>query len=127
MRKFKRSYNQDIQNQMKHIMKSKSHFVFLIVAVIGATFFLSIGHNSVIAQTISETDIGNTTSEASDTFFQLEDSIETIKLLVNQTQSAISNNNSTGADYLLNQIYNELIQISNNSNNLIWDLSNEGN
>jgi hypothetical protein len=108
-------------------MKSKSHFVFLIVAVIGATFFLSIGHNSVIAQTISETDIGNTTSEASDTFFQLEDSIETIKLLVNQTQSAISNNNSTGADNLLNQIYYELIQISNNSNNLIWDLSNEGN
>ena len=127
MRKFKRSYNQDIQNQMKHIMKSKSHFVFLIVAVIGATFFLSIGHNGVIAQPISETDIGSTTSEASDAFFQLEDSIESIKLLVNQTQSAISNNNSTGADNLLNQIYNELIQISNNSNNLIWDLSNEGN
>jgi hypothetical protein len=127
MRKFKRSYNIDIQNKINHFIKSKPHFVFLIVAIIGATFFLSIGHNSVIAQTISETDIGNTTSEASDTFFQLEDSIETIKLLVNQTQSAISNNNSTGADYLLNQIYNELIQISNNSNNLIWDLSNEGN
>jgi hypothetical protein len=127
MRKFKRSYNIDIQNQMKHIIKSKSHFVFLIVAVIEATFFLSIGHNGVIAQPIPETDIGSNTSEASDTFFQLEDSIETIKLLVNQTQLAISNNNSTGADNLLNQIYYELIQISNNSNNLIWDLSNEGN
>ena len=112
---------------MKHIIKSKSHFVFLIVAVIEVTFFLSIGHNGVIAQPIPEPDIGSNTSEASDTFFQLEDSIETIKLLVNQTQFAISNNNSTGADNLLNQIYYELIQISNNSNNLIWDLSNEGN
>jgi hypothetical protein len=81
----------------------------------------------VIAQPVSETGIGSNTGEASDTFFQLGGSIETIKLLVNQTQLAISNNNSTGADSLLNQIYNELIQISNNSNNLIWDLSNEGN
>src|SRR5688572_20208181 len=117
MRKFKRSYNIDIQNKMNHIIKSKSHFVFLIVAVIGATFFLSISHNGVIAQPVSETGIGSNTGEASDTFFQLGDSIETIKLLVNQTQLAISNNNSTGADSLLNQIYNELIQISNNSNN----------
>lgn len=79
------------------------------------------------AQPISEINIGNTSSMASDIFFQLDDSIETIKLLVNETQSAISNNNNTEAENLLNQIYNELLQISNNSNNLIWDLSNEGN
>jgi hypothetical protein len=64
---------------------------------------------------------------ASDTFFQLDDSIEVIKMLVNETQSAIGSNNTTEARNLLSQIYNELIQISNNSDNLIWDLSNEGN
>jgi len=127
MRKFKRSHDQDNQIHMKHIMNSKSPFVFLILVVIGATFLLGNNHIGVIAQPISEINIGNTTSEASDTFFQLDDSIETIKLLVNETQSAISSNNNTEADNLLTQIYNELIQISNNSNNLIWDLSNRGN
>jgi hypothetical protein len=46
--------------------------------------------------------------------------------LVNETQSAIDSNNTTEAENSLTQIYNELIQISNNSDNLIWDLSNEG-
>ena len=32
----------------------------------------------------------------------------------------------TEAVNLLNQAYNELNQIQNNSNNLIWDESNEG-
>jgi len=127
MRKFKRSHDQDIQKHMKNIMNSKTPFVFIIVAAVGAIFFLGNNYNGVAAQPISETNIGNTTSEASDTFFQLDDSIETIKLLVNETQSAISNNNNTEAEKLLSQIYNELIKLSNNSNNLIWDLSNEGN
>lgn len=127
MGKFKRSYTQDNQNQMKHIINSKSPLVFLMVATIGTLFFLGNNHNGATAQPISEINIGNTTSESSDTFFQLDDSIETIKLLINETQTAISNNNNTQAGNLLNQVYNELIQISNNANNLIWDLSNQGN
>ncbi len=127
MKKFKRSYNQDNQNQMKHIMNSKSPPIFLMVVAIGASFFLGSNHNGAIAQPISEINIGNTTSESSDTFFQLDDSIEAVKLLLNETQTAISNNNNTEALNLLNQAYNELMQISNNSNNLIWDLSNQGN
>jgi Na+/H+ antiporter NhaC len=127
MGKFKRSYTQDNQNQMKHIINSKSPLVFLMVATIGTLFFLGNNHNGAIAQPISEINIGNTTSESSDTFFQLDDSIETIKVLINETQTAINNNNNTEAGNLLNQAYNELIQLSNNANNLIWDLSNQGN
>ena len=48
MRKFKRSHDQDIQNHMKHIMNSKLPFVFLLVAAIGASFFLGNNHNLVI-------------------------------------------------------------------------------
>ena len=97
------------------------------MVAIGAIFLLANNHNEVAAQPISEINIGNTSSMASDTFFQLDDSIEVIKMLVNETQSAVGSNNTTEAENLLSQIYNELIQISNNSNNLIWDLSNEGN
>ena len=112
---------------MKYIINSKLPLVFLIVVAIGASFFLGYNHNEAISQPISEINIGNTTSESSDTFFQLDDSIETIQFLINETQTAISNNNNTEAENLLNQTYNESIQISNNANNLIWDLSNEGN
>jgi len=72
--------------------------------------------------------IGNVTSEESDTFFQLDDAVQTTQTLINETQSAISNNNTTEAMNLLNQAYNETIQIQNNANNLIWDSpsSNEG-
>ncbi|CAN5891726.1 hypothetical protein BH23THE1_BH23THE1_22180 [soil metagenome] len=112
---------------MKHVLNSKSPLVFLMVATIGTLFSLGNNHSGAIAQPISEINIGNTTNESSDTFFQLDDSIETIKLLINETQTAISNNNNTQAGNLLNQAYNELIQLSNNANNLIWDLSNEGN
>ena len=81
-----------------------------------------------MAQPSSEMNIGNTTSEESDMFFQLDDAIETTQVLINETQSAISNNNITEAVNLLNQAYNELVQIQNNANNLIWDSpsSNEG-
>ena len=47
--------------------------------------------------------IGNVTSESSDTFFQVDDAIETTQVLINETQSAISNNNMTEAVNLLNQ------------------------
>jgi hypothetical protein len=127
MKKFKRSHDQGIKNHMKNIMNSKTPFVFLIVVAIGAIFLLVNNHNVVAAQPISEISIGNTSSMASDNFFQLDDSIEGIKMLVNETQSAIGSNNTTEARNLLSQIYNKLIQISNNSDNLIWDLSNEGN
>jgi hypothetical protein len=125
MRKFKRSHDQDIQNHMRHIKYSKLPFVFLLVATIGASFFGN-NLNLVIAQPSSEMNIGNVTSESSDTFFQLDDAIETTQLLINETQAAISNNNITEAVNLLTQAYNELIQIQNNANNLIWDESNEG-
>jgi hypothetical protein len=127
MKKFKRFHDQGIENHMKNIMNSKTPFVFLIVVAIGTIFLLVDSHNGVAAQPIPGINIGNTSSMASDTFFQLDDSIEVIKMLVNETQSAIDSNNTTEAENLLSQIYNELIQISNNSDNLIWDLSNEGN
>jgi hypothetical protein len=127
MKKFKRSHDQGIENHMRNIMNSKIPLVFLIVVAIGAIFLLVDNHNGVAAQPISGINIGNTSSMASDTFFQLDDSIEVIKMLVNETQSAIDSNNTTEAENLLSQIYNELIQISKNSDNLIWDLSNEGN
>ncbi|MDN5866947.1 MAG: hypothetical protein L0H55_06050 [Candidatus Nitrosocosmicus sp.] len=110
---------------MIHITNSKLPFVFLIVAAVGASFFLGNNHNLAIAQP-NELNIGNTTSESSDTFFQLDDSIEATLVLINETQDAISNNNTTEAVNLLNQAYNELTQIQNNANNLIWDESNEG-
>ena len=127
MIKFKSSHGQAITTHMKNTMNSKTPTVFLVVVAIGALFLFAINYNGVAAQPIPGTNIGNTSSMASDTFFQLDDSIEVIKMLVNETQSAISSNNTTEAQNFLSQIYNELIQISNNSNNLIWDLSNEGN
>jgi hypothetical protein len=126
MRKFKRSHDQDIQNHMRHIKNSRLPFVFLLVTTIGASFFLGNNLNLVIAQPSSEMNIGNVTSESSDTFFQLDDAIETTQLLINQTQAAISNNNITEAVNLLTQAYSELNQIQKNANNLIWDESNEG-
>ena len=125
MRKFKSSHANNIQNHMKSVMNSKLPFVFLLVAAIGASFFLGNNHNLVITQQSSVMNIGNVTSESSDTFL-VDDAIETTQVLINETQSAISNNNMTEAVNLLNQAYNELIQIQNNSNNLIWDESNEG-
>ncbi len=128
MRKFKRSHDQDIQNYMKRIMNTKLTLVFILVATIGTSLFLGNNHNLAMAQPSSEMNIGNTTSEESDMFFQLDDAIETTQVLINETQSAISNNNITEAVNLLNQAYNELVQIQNNANNLIWDSpsSNEG-
>ena len=128
MRKFKRSHDQDIQNYMKRIMNTKLTLVFILVATIGTSLFLGNNHNLAMAQPSSEMNIGNTTSEESDMFFQLDDAIETTQVLINETQSAISNNNITEAVNLLNQAYNETVQIQNNANNLIWDSpsSNEG-
>ena len=51
MKKFKRSHEQDIQNHMKRIMNLKSPFIFLLVAAIGASFFLGNNHNLVIHST----------------------------------------------------------------------------
>jgi len=122
---------------MKYVINSKLPFIFLLgAAAIGASFFLGINHNPVIAQTFSVPNtqsysvgnIGNVTSEESDTFFQLDDAVQTTQTLINETQSAISNNNITEAMNLLNQAYSETVQIQNNANNLIWDSpsSNEG-
>jgi hypothetical protein len=114
---------------MKYNIKSKTSYTILGLALVTSLGMLMIlnGNDSVVGQPISEINIGNTSSESSDTFFQLDNSIEIIKSLVNETQSSLDNGNTTEAHNFLNQIYNELIQISNNSNNLIWDLSNEGN
>ena len=98
------------------------------------SFFLGNNHNLAIVKhfraqpRIRWVNIGNVTSEESDTFFQLDDAIQTTQVLINETQSAISNNNITEAVNLLNQAYNETVQIQNNANNLIWDSpsSNEG-
>ncbi|WP_458719176.1 hypothetical protein [Candidatus Nitrosocosmicus sp. R] len=122
---------------MKYVMNSKLPFIFLLVAVaMGTSFILGNNHNPAIAQTFSVPNtqtysvgnIGNVTSEESDTFFQLDDAVQTTQVLINETQSAISNNNITEAVNLLNQAYNETVQIQNNANNLIWDSpsSNEG-
>lgn len=114
---------------MNFNIKSKTSYTILGLALVTSLGMLMIlnGNDSVVGQPISEINIGNTSSESSDTFFQLDNSIEIIKSLVNETQSSLDNGNTTEAHNFLNQIYNELIQISNNSNNLIWDLSNEGN
>ena len=136
MRKYKRSHEQDIQNHMKRIINSKSTIVFLLAVALGASSFLGNNYNVAIAQTFSVPNpqsystgnIGNVTSEESDTFFQLDDAVQTTQTLINETQSAIINNNITEAMNLLNQAYNETVQIQNNANNLIWDSpsSNEG-
>lgn len=93
-------------------------------------FSINISLTNVLAtESESESDylgIGNNTFMPSDSFFQLDDSIQQIKILVNGTNIAIDTNNSTEAKNLLNKIYEELIQISNNANNLIWDISNQG-
>jgi len=136
MRKYRGSHEQVIQNHMKRNMNSKSTIVFLLAATIGASFFLGNNYNAAIAQTFSVPNpqsystgnIGNVTSEESDTFFQLDDAVQTTQTLINETQSAIINNNITEAMNLLNQAYSETVQIQNNANNLIWDSpsSNEG-
>ena len=51
MRKFKSSHDHNIQNHMKSVMNSKLPFVFLLVAAIGASFFLGNNHNLVIDST----------------------------------------------------------------------------
>ena len=123
---------------MNNNINSKKVYATLgLVLTTTLGFLVSINDNGSVLgqQPTSEIDIGNTTgisigntsSEASDTFFQLDNSIQTAKSLVNETQSSLDRGNTTEAHDLLNQIYNELVQISNSSNNLIWDTSNEGN
>jgi hypothetical protein len=118
-------------------MNSKLPFIFLLVAAaMWTSFILGNNHNPAIAQTFSVPNtqtysvgnIGNATDEQSDSFFQLDDAIQTTQSLINESQTAISNNNITEAVNLLNQAYNETVQIQNNANNLIWDApsSNEG-
>ena len=114
---------------MNHNIKSKMSYTFLglaLAASFGVLAFIN-DNDLVFGQPSSEINIGNTSGEASDTFFQLGNSIEIMKSLVNETQASLDNGNTTEVRGFLNQIYNELLQISNNSNNLIWDLSNEGN
>jgi hypothetical protein len=114
---------------MNYNIKSKTSYAILGLALATSLGVLVIfnGNDTVVGQPKSEINIGNTSSEASDTFFQLDNSIEIMKSLVNETQASLDNGNTTEARNFLKQIYNELLQISNNSNNLIWDLSNEGN
>jgi hypothetical protein len=115
---------------MNNNINSKKMYAILgLVLTTTVGFLVSINDNDSVMgqQPTSEIDIGNTTSESSDTFFQLDNSIQTAKSLVNETQLSLDSGNITETQDLLNQIYNELLQISNYSNNLIWDTSNEGN
>ena len=114
---------------MNHIIISKKIYAILGLSLATTLGIIAIfnGYNYAFGQPTSEINIGNTTGEASDTFFELDNSIETMKALVNETQTSLGSGNTTEAQGLLDQIYNELLQISNNSNNLIWDQSNEGN
>ena len=118
-------------------MNSKLPFIFLLMAAaFGTSFILINNHNLAIAQTFSVPNpqtystgnIGNATDEQSDSFFQLDDAVQSTQTLINQSLAAINNNNTAEAVNLLNQAYNETVQIQNNANNLIWDApsSNEG-
>jgi hypothetical protein len=78
------------------------------------------------AQQVPYINIGNNSNMSDDAFFQLDDSILNIKNLVNNTKLEINNGNITGAQNILNQIYNKLADISASSNNLIWDESGKG-
>ena len=106
----------------------KTYFA-LSVLIAGASGLIFVFENITVvsAQNNSQLNIGDNVGMASDTFFQLDDSILTMKSLVNETQTSLENNNTADAKNYLTQIYNELVQISNNSNSLIWDVSNEGN
>jgi hypothetical protein len=100
-----------------------------LIVVLAIVIFL-VNFNSaekIGAQQVPYINQGNNTNMSDVTFFQLDDSILNLKSLVNITKSEIDNGNITGAQNLLDQIYNKLIEISSNSNNLIWDLSNQGN
>lgn len=105
----------------------KFYAVAIVIAATTGLAYMSIGPTFVAGQTDSQINIGNNSGMASDEFFQLDDSILKMKSLVNETQTSLENNNTAEAENNLNQIYNELVQISNNSNSLIWDESNEGN
>lgn len=127
MRKFKTFSDKDIQNHMKNECLKPYYVLFVLIAAASGLIFVSANIGIVSAQNNSELSIGDNTGMASDTFFQLDDSILTMKSLVNETQTSLENNNTADAKNYLSQIYNELVQISNNSNSLIWDVSNEGN
>jgi hypothetical protein len=105
----------------------KIYAVAFVIAATAGMAYMSMGSSLVTAQSGSQVNIGNNTGMASDEFFQLDDSILKIRSLVNETQTSLDNNNTADAQNYLNQIYSELIQISDNSNSLIWDESNEGN
>jgi hypothetical protein len=125
-RKFKNISDKDIQNHMNKI-NLKFYVVAIVIAATTGLAYMSISSTFVAAQTDPQINIGNNSGMASDEFFQLDDSILKMKSLVNETQTSLENNNTAEAENNLNQIYNELVQISNNSNSLIWDESNEGN
>jgi len=112
-------------------MVNKDNYKILTysIVVVLTTVILFVNFNSaeVDAQQVPYINIGNNTNMSDDTFFQLDDSIANIKNLVNGTKLEIDNGNITAAHNLLNKIYEQLIQVSANSNNLIWDLSNKGN
>lgn len=105
----------------------KIYAVAFVVAATSGLVYLYGNPSLVTAQSGSQINIGDNPEMASDAFFQLDDSILKMKSLVNETQTSLDNNNTSDANNYLNQIYNELIQISSNSNSLIWDESNEGN
>lgn len=126
MRKFKNISDKDIQNHMNKF-NLKIYAVAIVIAATTGFSYPSIDPLLASAQSGSQVNIGDNSGMASNAFFQLDDSILKIKSLVNETQSSLESNNTADAEDYLNQIYNELIQISNNSNSLIWDESNEGN
>ena len=109
--------------------KNNYKILFFSLFALMTTMIFFVNFNSIEktnAQKVSYIGIGNNTNMTDDASFQLDDSILKIKNLVNSTQSEVNIGNVTTAQSLLNQIYDELADITVNSNNLIWDESDKG-
>jgi hypothetical protein len=120
-----------VKTEKKFKMVKKDNRKILICSVLAliipVVFFANFNAAEKIgAQQVPNINIGNNSNISDDAFFQLDDSILNIKNLVNNTKSEIDNGNITGAQSILNQINNELADISASSNNLIWDESGKG-
>ena len=120
-----------VKTEKKFKMVKKDNRKILICSVLAliipVVFFANFNAAGKIgAQQVPNINIGNNSIMSDDAFFQLDDSILNIKNLVNNTKSEIGNGNITGAQSILNQINNELADISASSNNLIWDESGKG-
>ena len=120
-----------VKTEKKFKMAKENNRKILICSVLSVimpvVFFANFNAAGKIdAQQVPYINIGNNSNMSDDAFFQLDDSILNIKNLVNNTKSEINNGNITGAQNILNQINNQLADISASSNNLIWDESGKG-